>query len=504
MQSMLSIDEPASAEIPAPMKTLKSADAKRFVESPDDVDLWEFETIDTDAAATMAAAELDDLNLSGVTKLSVEAARALAKFPGIIRLSSLIEMPVEVLREFKNHTGGMWLSFESADRQLMEALPEKGMIDFTRLRELSGEAASALQGREGDLTFGGINDLSAEVAAFLATISGDLDLSYVRTADAAALKALAPHLGTLRLGLVYLNKDHALALSAHEGSVVLSDLRLVMPEVAEALAKFPHDLSLSGALAPGPAEKLLREHSSFDEDWICNEVLDEYSAGLVDDSGNGPDFSSIRLLGSGAVQKLIEKRKDDEYPNMSLSNFLAISDDDAEALKSFRGMIELGVYGLSDSAAASLAKHRGSLHLGYLADISEAGANALSKHKGLSVNERYLPSRIYAILTNAENAGEDTEDSDAENEATQGAEEATNSMHLTLGRLRARFDGNASMMGGFGDLLDDLEKAIADGADVGFLKLERLLIEFLETAKRGESTEGVRKKFEDGYWESGD
>ncbi len=477
------------------MKTLKAADAKKFVEAPDDFDLWEFETVDADAASIMADADVEDLNLSGVTKLSVEAARGLSQFPGVIRLNSLIEMPADVLREFKHHTGGMWLSFESADKKLMEALPERGMIDFTRLEKLTAEAASALKGREGDLTFGGINDLDAEAAGFLATISGDLDVSYVRGADAKALKALAPHQGTLKLGLVYLSKDQALALNAHEGPIVLNDLRLVMPEVAEVLAKFPHDLSLSAALAPGRAAQSLQEHPSFDNDWICNEVLDEYSASLIDDSGNGPDFSNLRLLGAGAVRKLIEKKKDDEYPHISLSNFLAISDDDAEALKSFRGMIELGVYGLSDAAAASLAKHRGNLHLGYLAEINDAGAKALSKHKGLSVNERYLPARTYRILTNAEES--DDSEGDSNSDEVDSASKATDDLQFTIGRFRARF----GMSGNFGDLLDDLQKSVDEGADLGFLKFERLLLEFLEAAKKGESTEIIRKKFEDSYWE---
>lgn len=495
----LPIDYFPTTKLLKAVKTLKVADAKQFVEAPHEFELWEFETVDADAAAIMATAEVDDLNLSGATRLSVDAARALAQFPGVIRLNSLIEMPADVLREFKHHSGGMWLSFEHADKKLMEALPEKGMIDFTRLEKLSGEAASALKGREGDLTFGGINDLDAEAAGYLATIAGDLDLSYLRAADAEVLKAFAPHQGTLKLGLVYLSREQATALSLHQGPVCLNDLRLVMPEVAEELAKHSSGLMLSGAVAPGRAVELLREHPFYDEDWICNEVLDEYSASLVDDSGNGPDFYHIRLLGAGAVRQLVEKKKNDEYPTIALGNVLAISDDDAEALKSFRGMLELGVYGLTDIAAASLAKHRGSLHLGYLAEISDTGAKALSKHKDLYVNDAYLPVRLHKIITNSADPEYGAENVPREESAT---EKASNDLHFTLGRLRARLGGpGAAMMGGFDTLLDDLQQAVRDGADLRFLKTERLLIEFLEACQSGESTEELRKKLEDFYWE---
>ena len=57
-------------------------------------------------------------------------------------------------------------------------------------------------------------------------------------------------------------------------------------------------------------------------------------------------------------------------------------------------------------------------------------------------------------------------------------------------------------MGGFKDLLDEIEEAVKSGADLGFLKTEQLIVDFLVACQQCEDTSQIRKKIDDSSWES--
>ena len=94
------------------------------------------------------------------------------------------------------------------------------------------------------------------------------------------------------------------------------------------------------------------------------------------------------------------------------------------------------------------------------------------------------------------------DDSDSNNEDDEKTpEKLTQSIHFNLGRVRARYDAAGSRMGGFKDLLDEIEDAVKAGADLSFLKTEQLIVDFLASCQKGEDTSEIRKKIDDSSWE---
>jgi len=202
-------------------------------------------------------------------------------------------------------------------------------------------------------------------------------------------------------------------------------------------------------------------------------------------------------------------QENEEYKGLYLDSILAISDTAADNISKFRGTIDLGVYELTDSAATSLSRHKGTLSLPFLHQISPEGARALSRHKDLQVSENYLSPDLYKILTKTESGDNATPDSSSSGENSEStdvdkgksAEKLAQDIHFNLGRFRARYGSAGSRMGGFKDLLDGIEEDIKAGADLGFLKIEQLIVDFLQACQKGEDTTQIRKQIDDSFWE---
>jgi hypothetical protein len=256
---------------------------------------------------------------------------------------------------------------------------------------------------------------------------------------------------------------------------------------------------------PFTSIEALKKHADYDSEWVGNGILDIDIAELK----NKPDLGPQRLLGEGAEIVLMKAQENEDDKNLYLDSILAISDQAAENISKFRGTIHLGVYELTDSSATALSKHRGTLVLAFLHKISKDGAKALSRHKDLQVAEVYLSPELYKIITKAESASgspldseenvDDSESTSKDDEKTP--EKLTQSIHFNLGRFRARYDAAGSRMGGFKDLLDEIEEAVRAGADLSFLKTEQLIVDFLAACQKGENTSEIRKKIDESFWE---
>jgi hypothetical protein len=472
-------------------------EAREFIEDSDAISPTEFHAITTDAAEIIARYEGDELSLWNLMDLSAEAAGKLAAFSGKIIIGPYLkELPSEIVAIFRNRDGGLRLPLEKLDASMAAVLPKKGPLVLDYLRTLAYADIEPLMAREGDVDLENISEIDEAAASILATVRGDLNLSSVRKITPLTLKELAPHAHELALGIEWLDANQARELCRHQGPLRLRSLRFILPDVASMLADFPHRLMLDEALIPDEGLEILRKRDDFSDDWASNQVLDAETA-VGDDLYQ---FGKMPLLGAGAVDVLISKQEHEEYKSLSLDQILAISDEDAKKLASFRGSIELGVHELSDKAAEALSSHRGSLRLGSLAVITREGAISLARHKELTVSDTYLSAEILDLIS-GRNTVEANKDEDGG--VSPASEEATSSLHFNLGRIRARFEGgSANRMGGFGPLLDDIAENISDGANIGFLKYERLLVEFMDAAKQGEDTSMIRKAIDDAYWES--
>jgi hypothetical protein len=151
--------------------------ARRFIADPYSVKLDEYEVLDADAAKILAGHEGWDLNLNGLTDISVEVAEALSEYEGHwcllgrLFLNGLTELSVEAA--------------EALARQI-------GALALNGLTELSAEAARALAGHQGSLSLDGLADLSAEVAEAIAGHRvGVLDLNGLTALSVEAAEILS-------------------------------------------------------------------------------------------------------------------------------------------------------------------------------------------------------------------------------------------------------------------------------------------------------------------------
>lgn len=479
--------------------------ALRFKEDPENANLDDFQCFASGAAKIYATAECDTLNLQCLEMLEPEDASGLANFPGYIYFGQLLPfLSSDTMKELGRHTAGMRLGIESISNQALENFRNSGDLELASLRELDAKDAEPLRNRKGRLSFGSLNEIGEDSAKILATVQGDLGLEYLSRIPKAAFQALSSHKGILTLGVHTLNADEAEHIVKHQGSIELPQLRFLLPDAAMLLSEFQEKLSMGPSTMPLEAVDSLMKHPDFKSEWVSNHVLDKEIA-------NAPqvfDFT-MRLLGEDAELVLMKKQEQEEYKNLDLESILAISDKAAENIAKFRGTINFGVYELTDSSATALSKHRGTLVLTFLHKISKDGAKALSRHKDLQVVEHYLSPELYKIITKAESssgsspeAEENVDDSDSTNGDDENTpEKLTQSIHFNLGRFRARYDAAGSRMGGFKDLLDEIEDAVKAGADLSFLKTEQLIVDFLASCQKGEDTSEIRKKIEDSSWE---
>lgn len=485
--------------------------AKGFSENPEEANLDEFQGFEPGAAAIYVKAKCESLGLGNIEFLSEEDAKALATFPGKILFGQCYSaMSPEVMKALGEHRGGLRLGLDTVEGNVLSHFRDSGDLDLWCVRSLEAKDLEPLRNRKGNLSLGSVNYIDDATADILASVEGDLDLENLLRLSNSGFRSLAKHNGILQLGVYTIDKEQASLLLSHRGPLEFTNLKFILPDAAQILSNFPSDteivmLSLSRVTLPHGSLDALKKHPDFDPGWVGNAVLDKETADLK----NKPDTGPQRLLGKDAEVVLMKGQENEDNKYLYLENILAISDLAAENISKFRGTIDLGVYELTDPAAMALSKHRGTLSLPFLHKISAEGAKALSRHKDLQVSERYLPQDLYAIITNSDSANDCSSDADtldgdsdsADDANEKSSEKLTQSIHFNLGRFRARYGSAGSRMGGFKDLLDEIEEAVKSGADLSFLKTEQLIVDFLQACQKGEDTSPIRKKIDDSFWE---
>jgi len=168
-----------------------------------------------------ALSVVNGANLRAVQSLTVEQARSLSEFYGILDLVSMTEITSSVADALAQHRGLI--------------------LDLSGIIELTIEAAEALSQHEKGLILDGLAGLSDDTVAALADHRGNtLSLNGLTSLSVNAATSLAGYKGSLVLGgVTHLSSEAAAALARHNGKVVFSELVEVPGDGALALRANP-------------------------------------------------------------------------------------------------------------------------------------------------------------------------------------------------------------------------------------------------------------------------
>ncbi len=361
------------------------------------------------------------LSLDDVTELSVEAAAALAGFPGVVSLAGLTEPSPELIRALgdlrkRSLTGVTSLSPEaavallesprggdvtlnlttlSADTARELAKAQYNSLFLDRLTELSDEAAAALGACSlTNLWLRGLTDLSPGAAKGLAAlrarqIGPTLRLDSLRSLSPEAAEALAAsNITYLELiGLTTLSAGAAEALAGSKAfSGSLPNVTTLSADAAAALGNFAgnksggNKLNLFGltALDAESARGLAAFRGNLELDGLA--AIDaETAAALAKYAGPRLSLRGLKTLSADAAEQLAKATAWDGR----LSSLSSLPDEAAQALAGFEGKsLDLGQVPLSDRAVVTLAGFRGTGLGLFVPRLSEESIRALAAFPG--------------------------------------------------------------------------------------------------------------------------
>ncbi len=302
-----------------------------------------------------------------IQELSVEVAKRLAQDKsGRLLLNGLTTLSPDAAKELAKHEG--WLSLNgltSLSNEAAEALGQhKGHLHLDGLTKLSDEPAKSLARHNGELSLKGLTSLSNEAASALAKHTGGrLYLNGVTTLSTEAAKALAQRKGggpshkVCLDGLESLTVEGAAALAeshGHNWDGRLPAMKTIPEDVARALAK-RGGISLEGLTS------------------LSDESAKALGGNL---GGNLPRLTALTVESAKAIVG----------PNRTLvlDGLTALPNDVAVVIagKNSSGDLHLnGLTTLTPVAAKEISQRWGDLHLNGLTTISNDTLKALAEHK---------------------------------------------------------------------------------------------------------------------------
>ena len=283
------------------------------------------------------------LLLNGLTILSDDAAKELARQDGWLALNGLKTLSKDAAGAFRQH---------------------KGYLHLDGLTTITDEAAKALAGHAGELSLNGLVTLSDEAArAFAQHRGGRLFLKGLTTLSGEAAKALALRKGGGPMyldGLTTLSVEAAAALTdGPNWDGRLPAIKTVTADVAKALAKRQHGLSMEGLTT------------------LSDEVAKILSPNRL------TKLNNLTALSPEAARALAITRNDHNHAPLFLDGLTSLSDDTAKSL-GLGARCELhldGLKSLSPVAAVAICKRDRDLYLNGLSTISDETLKALAEHK---------------------------------------------------------------------------------------------------------------------------
>jgi hypothetical protein len=226
--------------------------AINFLESGDNLNVnLTMVTSITDQAAKALSLHEDCLELDGLTDLSDKAAEYLSKHQGgSLSLNGLTELSDFAAEALSKHQEDLYLTglIKLSDAG-MEAISKGAFwLCLDGLTQLTATAAETLSKHQGGtLSLNGLSELSDAAAESLSKYQGDLSLNSLTELSDVAADALSKHCGELVLnGLIELTATAAEALSKHQGYLFLNSLTELTDSAAESLSKHQGNLWLGG------------------------------------------------------------------------------------------------------------------------------------------------------------------------------------------------------------------------------------------------------------------
>ena len=306
-------------------------------------DTNQIKQITVEDAKRLAQENTGRLLLNGLTILSDDAAKELARQDGWLALNGLKTLSKEAAGAFRQH---------------------KGYLHLDGLTTITDEAAKALAGHAGELSLNGLASLSDEAArAFAQHRGGRLFLKGLTTLSGEAAKALALRKGGGPMyldGLTTLSVEAAAALTdGPNWDGRLPAIKTVTADVAKALAKRQHGLSMEGLTT------------------LSDEVAKILSPNRL------TKLNNLTALSPEAARALAITRNDHNHAPLFLDGLTSLSDDTAKSL-GLGARCELhldGLKSLSPVAAVAICKRDRDLYLNGLSTISDETLKALAEHK---------------------------------------------------------------------------------------------------------------------------
>ena len=296
----------------------------------------------TEEAKRLAQDKSGRLLLNGLTTLSAEAAKELAKHDGWLSLNGLTTLSDETAEALGQH---------------------KGYLHLNGLTKISDETARALARHKGELSLNGLTSISDETTKVLAQHSGGrLHLKGLTTLSPEAARALAQRKGGGPMFSVYLDGLTTLSVEAaaalaeahpHNWNGHLPGIKTVSDDVARALAKRQHGLSLEGLTT----------------------ISDEAAKVLLPKIGGR--LPGLTSLSPEAAKMLAQSRG-----GLNFDGLNKLPDETAKELEKSGAALSLnGLTTLSPVAARAICKREGDLYLNGLTTISDETLKALTEHK---------------------------------------------------------------------------------------------------------------------------
>ena len=385
----------------SPKNTLDKKVAEKFMDDSSSVNLSFYTEITVEAAQVLAGygkREGDrpdgQLDLSGLTEISEECAGALEKHAGEINLYGLNEISPKVANKLGKKSGTLLLNgLNTISLEVAEALAGQsdGYLCLDGLESIDMEIAGALSKHSGGgLSLGGLSEISKEIAEKLIETSDVLRLDGLRAISDSVARVLANKTDLWLEGLSVDDLSNLAAYLFHiadtrveisgakqDGAVPLKNC-ILTKDIAEEMVTngFPSDEILAEFTSIDDAAADIFGKSDGVESWLSGGVesrmpieiklvglnqLSEISAEKLSHFKGGILNIKLNEHSGKEIQILLQKLSSETMLCLSVPKLNEVVHD---SLAKFQGYaLELGVSELSETAASSLSKYKGSLYL---------------------------------------------------------------------------------------------------------------------------------------------
>jgi hypothetical protein len=386
------------------------------------VELSEVTAFSQGALAELVNDEFD-IDLAGLTTLSVAAAKLLGKHHGPLKINGLTKLSDDCAKNLSKHVGGLNLNglTELSDASARYLGKHEGTLDLNSLTELSEASAKHLSNHIGELWLNGLTELSEAAALQLAAhkelqTNGEISREIKKAVSNKKKQARkSKRTGKSKLTKTQKSKIRKLLRSKSaentEVAVQLIDIsEATKDDISDVLSASvlsllinTWDVAIWNSLAPllntySNAKREFTElsekrlHQKFESSYKQQNEAKDFLNSFYKDLTKPTALLELKFLDIIPGRLYLDLTELSDVAAESLSGqkgglcfyyLTVLSDSAAESLSRFKGDLTLSsITSLSDAAAQSLGDHDGSINLSELTSLSDAGAMSLSKHRG--------------------------------------------------------------------------------------------------------------------------